>query len=134
MKKIILGLVIILSVDIVSFSQIKITKATKQKTIAETAGVYMNYSIEYENKKNIVIEIDSVKTISDASAVSFYSEKNKISFQEVLLPPAKCKTCVETTSVQKNLTQGIIIYYRKGEGKSTCKVKKFKQLSDIIKP
>lgn len=102
-------------------------------------GVSMNYCIELKDKKNAAIEVDSVKAIADASVLSFYFNKrepccNEITFLVSLSPPAKCKTCVETTPVQKNLTKGVIVYYRSSKKKSAFKVKKFQQLPDVLQP
>ena len=139
MKKIIL-LAVILSVVEASFSQIKITKATQQKTWAGMGGIFMNYLIEFNGTKNIKIEIDSIKTIADTSEVKFGFTKfepcckNQISFGYALSSPAKCKTCPDVTPKQQNLTKGVIIYYRKGEKKGTMKVKKFKLLPDLRTP
>jgi hypothetical protein len=117
-----------------AYSQIKATKATSQKTVAGMGGVFMKYVIVFKSKKNAVVEIDSVRSVADSSKMTHYVNKNEISFGFALLPPAKCKTCVETTPPQPNMTQGVIIYYRKGDKKLTCKVKKFKELEVVMQP
>lgn len=123
----------------VAYCQLKVTKALSQKIIAGMGGVFMAYTIEYKDKKNAVVVIDSVKSIADASLMTFYTNKseagnNGITFRFPLLPPAKCKTCVETTPPQPNLTKGVIIYYKRGEKRSKCKVKKFRELEDQVEP
>ena len=117
-----------------AFCQIKIVKATSQKTIAGMGGVYMSYVIEFKEKKNKTVEIDSVKTIADAAVLNFSPNKNGLTFRIALAPPAKCKTCVETTPPQSNLTKGVIVYGKRDGKKSTFKVKKFAQLEDVMMP
>ncbi len=134
MKKIILALFVMLGAAGVSFAQMQIITAASQKTIAGINGVAMKYTIVFQDKKNAAIEVDSVKSIADKSPMTFYVNKNEITFGFSLLPPEKCKTCVDTTPVQPNLTKGVVIYYKRGEKKSRCKVKKFMQLEDKLGP
>ena len=117
-----------------AFCQIRILKATSQKTIAGTGGVFMKYLIEFKEKKNTAIEIDSVKSIADASKMLFHFNENEISFGFSLLAPVKCKPCVENSPSQLNLTKGVKIYYKKGYKQLMCKVKKFKELEVIMQP
>lgn len=118
----------------IAYSQIKVLKATNQKTIAGMGGVFMKYIIEFKDKKNATLQIDSVKSIADGSKMTHYVTKNEISFGFALLPPPKCKTCVETTPPQPNLTQGVIIYYKRGAKRSKYKVKKFTELEVVMQP
>jgi len=134
MKKIIPIAIAVLGATGTSFSQIQIIKATKQRIVPGTGAVVINYAIEFRDKKNAVVEIDSVKAIADASVIPFYAGKNAVSFTEVLVPPAKCATCIETTPKPQNLTRGIIIYYRKNGKKAKRKVKEFSELPDIVQP
>ena len=103
-------------------------------------GVFMNYLVEFNSKKGLMIEVDSIMTIADSSPVKFAFTrldpccKNQISFGYALSGPAKCKTCPDVTPKQQNITQGIIIYGRKGEKKFILKVKKFKLLPDLRTP
>lgn len=139
-KKILLVIFVMLGTDEVSFSQIKILKATQQKTFAGMGGVFMNYLVEFNRPKNSMIEVDSVFSIADSSSIKFgYTKfepccKNQVTFGYVLSGPAKCKTCPDMIPNQPNLTKGIILYCRKGEKKIVLKVKKFKQLPDLRTP
>ena len=123
-----------------SFSQIKVSKATQQKTFGGMGGVFMNYVIDFNNKGPDKIEIDSVKTAADSSVIQFGFTrfdpccKHEISFSYALSPPAKCRTCPDTASKQQNTTKGVIVYYRKGDKKLSMKVKKFKRLPDLMLP
>lgn len=132
--KIILVIYVMLSMVNASFSQMQIVKSASQKTIAGANGVLMKYTIEFKDKKNAAIAIDSVKSIADKSSMTFYVNKNEIIFGFSLLSAEKCKTCVETTPPPPNLTKGIVIYYKRGIKKAKCKVKKFVQLEDIKMP
>ena len=139
MKKIIL-LAVILSVVEVSFSQMKITKATQQKTFAGMGGIFMNYIVVFNSKSSNKIEIDSVKTIADTTDIKFGFTrmepccKNEISFSYGISTSTKCKTCPDATPKPFNTTKGVIVYYHNGEKKNNFKVKKFKQLPDLRLP
>ena len=139
MKKFIL-LAVILSVVQVSFSQMKITKATQQKTFAGMGGVFMNYFIDFKSKSPGKIEVDSVKTIADTTDIKFGFTrmepccKNEISFSYGISQSPKCKTCPDATPKPFNTTKGVIIYYHNGEKKKNFKVKKFKKLPDLRLP
>jgi hypothetical protein len=122
-----------------SFSQIKITNTAMQKMYGGMGGIFMNYYIDFKSKKNVKIEIDSVKSIADASAIkfSFYQTDAglyKISFSQPLKGPEKCKTCPQVIPKQYNLTKGVKVYYRIGDKKSFFAVRKFKQLPDFYAP
>lgn len=139
MKKFILIIFSLLLAGI-SFSQVKILKATQQKTFAGMGGVFMNYQVEFNRPKNSTIEVDSVFSIADSSPIKFgYTKfepccKNQITFGYVLSKPEKCKTCPDIISSSPNLTKGIILYCRKGEKRFVLKIKKFKQLADVRTP
>jgi hypothetical protein len=120
-------------------AQVKIIKATVQKTFGGTAGVFMNYMIEFKNKTPAQVEVDSVKSIADSSQLDFNFRKNEkgsyeITFKEVLVKPEKCKTCRDVTPKNANLTKGVNVYYRRGEEKYLFKAKKFKQLAVVKMP
>ena len=121
-----------------AFCQIKISKGTSQKIIAGMGGVSMKYVIEYAEKKTGSTQIDSVKSIADHSSMTFYTNKKEsgveLIFNIALQPPPKCRTCVETTPPQPNLTKGVIIYYKSADKKLKRKVKKFTQLEDVMMP
>lgn len=139
MKKLFLFLIVTLSVAEVSFSQIKIVKATKQKTFGGMGGVFMNYTIGFKNKTADSIVVDSVKTIADTAEIRFYFNKTEkayceLAFGYALSKSEKCKTCPDVIPKQSNLTKGVIAYYRRGNGKHFFKVKKFKQLEDLKLP
>ena len=141
MKKIVFPFLFVYCVlsTVYCHSQVKLTKSTCQKSHAGMGGVFMNYVIEFKNKSSDTIIIDSVKTIADTSEIRFASMKMQsgvyqISFGCTLSASAKCKTCVETTPPQPYMTKGVIIYYKRADKKSTCKVKKFKQLEDKTLP
>ena len=139
MKKLIL-LAVMLSVVEASFSQMKITKATQQKTFAGMGGVFMNYFIVFNSKSSDKIEIDSVKTIADTTDIKFGFTKmdpcckNEISFSYGISSSPKCKTCPDATPKPFNTTKGVIVYYHNGEKKNNFNVKKFKQLPDLRLP
>jgi hypothetical protein len=97
-------------------------------------GVYMSYNIDFIDKKNAVIKIDSVKSIADASTMTFFVDKNTITFRFALAPGAKCPTCIETTPTQPNMTKGVIIYYKRGDKKAKYRVKKFVELEEVVQP
>jgi hypothetical protein len=134
MNKILLALIVTLSGVEASYGQLKVTKATNQKIIAGMGGIYMTYTIDFTDKKNETVKIDSVKSIADASLMTFFTDKNRITFRFALQPPPKCKTCVETTPPPPNMTKGVIIYYKRGEKKSKYKVKKFVELEEVVQP
>ena len=139
MKKLFLLAVVTLSIVEASFSQVKITKATKQKTFGGMGGVFMNYTIGFKNKSADSIVIDSIKTIADKSLISVSFNKTEKAhcefvFSYALAAPAKCKTCPDVTPKQSNMTKGIIVFYRRGEKKSSFKATKFKQLEDLKLP
>jgi len=138
MKKLFLLAVVTLSVVEASFSQ-KVTKATNQKTFGGMGGVFMNYVVGFKNKTTDSLVIDSVKTIADKSLLSVSFNKTKKAYCEfvfsyALVAPAKCKTCPDATPKQSNMAKGIIIYYRKGNKKSSFKVTKFAQMPDLRLP
>ncbi|MFH1004057.1 MAG: hypothetical protein V1781_00945 [Bacteroidota bacterium] len=137
--KSIFSLILILLISELVFGQIKIIKATSQRTFAGIGGIFMNYNIEFKNKKSVQVEVDSVKSIADTSAVKFYFKKKEKKFYEIhfgqlLSQPEKCRTCPDINLKIFDLTKGVIIYYRKGEEKSFFKVTKFRQLPDIKAP
>ena len=138
MKKIVALLFFALCLLPSAFCQIKINKATSQKIIAGMGGVSMKYVIEYAEKKTGSTQIDSVKSIADNSTMSFYTNKKEANieliFNIALQPPPKCRTCVETTPPQPNLTKGVIIYYKSADKKLKRKVKKFAPLEDVMMP
>lgn len=138
MKKIVALLFFALCLLPSAFCQIKISKATSQKIIAGMGGVSMKYIIEYAEKKAGSAQIDSVKSIADNSSMTFYTNKKEsgveLIFNIALRPTPKCRTCVETTPPQPNLTKGIIIYYKSADKKLKRKVKKFTQLEDLMMP
>jgi len=139
MKKIFLIIIATLSIIETSFSQIKITNATCQKTFGGMGGIFKQYVIDFKNKKNANVEMDSVKSIADTMKINCSFNKNengsyKISFRQSLKSPKKCKTCPDVSPKQTNLTKGVVVYYRRGEKKSFFKVTKFKQLPDIYAP
>ena len=131
--------IFLFSAATVSFGQ-KITKAAQQKTFSGMGGVFMNYVVEFKSPKGIMIQIDSVSSAADSSSIKFGFTrfdpccKNQISFGYKLSGPEKCKTCPDTSPKQQNITQGVIIYGRKGQKKFTLKVKKFKLLADLRTP
>ena len=138
MKKLIL-LAVMLSAVGASFSQIKITKATQQKTFAGIGGTFMNYIVDLTSgKKDNWVSIDSIHTIANSESIrfAFMEYGNRITFGYALTAPEKCATCLNTTPSQYNLTKGIIIYGKKGKAKKpfTLKIKKFKQLPDLRTP
>ena len=101
-------------------------------------GVFMSYVIEVKSKSNAIV-VDSIKPIADTSSLRFSTMKIKtgnyqITFGFAIIPPAKCKTCVETTPIPPNMTKGILIYCRKGKEKSGFRIKKFKRLPDVMLP
>ena len=129
-----------------SFSQIKITKATGQVIVGGMGGVTKHYIVEFsvrspsdKNKTTAEVTIDSVKSIADSGKLDFYLDKNeqetyKITFIQALRQPPKCRTCIDTSPKNIDLTKGVIIYYKRGEKKSSFKVKKFKELPDVMMP
>ena len=122
-----------------AYSQVKVTKATNQRTIAGMGGVFMNYEVGLINKSADSLVVDSVRTIADPADLRFYitkTEKNycEISFGYALAKPEKCKVCPDVIPNQANLTKGAKIYYHTGNKKSKVKVKKFKQLDDRVLP
>ncbi len=134
-----------------SFSQVKIIKATSQKTFRGIGGVLINYSVEIKSKGNKKIEIDSVKTIADTSVIKFYFKKNesltltlskgegaiqtyKITFGQLLVKAEKCKTCRDADSKTVDFTKGVIIYYKSNDKKHFFKATKFEQLPDVKAP
>ena len=139
MKKLIAGVLFVYCLLPPVYSQIKITKATSQKTIAGMGGVFITYEVGLKNKTTDSLVIDSVKTMADTSEIQYYLNKVTKPYIELgiriaLTDPPKCRTCPDTKSHQANLTKGIMIYYRKGNKKLTCKVKKFKELEEKLTP
>ncbi len=139
MKKLIFLSAALLLLANVSLSQMKVTKATSQKTFAGMGGVFMNYVVAYKGKTSDSLVIDSVKTIADGMLVRHsynYNEKGpyELTFGQALSKSPKCKTCPDTDPKQVNFTKGVIVYYRKGGKKATCKVKKFTELPDVMTP
>lgn len=123
----------------IAYSQVKVTKATSQKTIAGMGGVFMNYEVGLKNKSADSLMIDSVKTIASGNSVNFYfnkTEKNylELAFGYSLTEAPKCRTCPDVGLQQVNFTRGVLIYYKRGGKHSVCKVKKFKQLEDKLLP
>jgi len=138
MKKLFL-VVVLLSLVETSFSQVKIINATNQKIIGGMGGVMMHYRIEFKNKTSLQVKIDSVKSIADSSKLDFNFQKNEkgsyeITFVQALTKPEKCQTCRDVNPKNSNLTQGVIVYYKRGEKNSVFKAKKFKQLTDVNMP
>ena len=122
-----------------AFCQIKVLKATAQKMFGGMGGITMSYILEFKNKKNAEVVIDSVKCKADNSKVDFnFSKSDKgiyqITFSQGLKKPAKCPTCPDIAGTSNNFTKGVIMYYKKGEKRSACKVKKFKLLPDLMMP
>lgn len=111
-------------------------KATQQKTFAGKGGVFMNYIIELKTRKDVLIEIDSIKTIADTSIIpfSFLKDAGKISFGFPIAQPEKCRTCPDTDLKPVNTTKGVVIYGTNGNRKFSLKVKKFKELPDLKTP
>ncbi len=139
MKKHFLFIIVFICQLPIAYCQLKISKATQQKTFSGMGGVFMNYIIELKNKSTDTIIIDSVKTIADTSELRFSAMKMKtgnyqITFSFAIVPPPKCKTCVEATPKPSNLTKGIFIYYRKKNERAILKIKKFKKLPDVMLP
>ena len=137
MKKIISIIALICFVTPFSFCQVKVLKATHQKMFGGMGGITMHYTIDLKSKAEV--KIDSVKSIADTLKVDFQFNKNEkgiyeIAFLQALKQPEKCKTCIDTTPKNANLTKGVMIYYKKGEKKLSHKVKKFKQLADLMMP
>ena len=102
-------------------------------------GIFLSYAIEFKSKTKIIIEVDSIKAISDSSEVKFYFTKNAKGFYELdytqsLSKPEKCKTCPDIPLKMADLSKGIIIYYRKGTEHKKFRATKFKQLPDINAP
>ncbi len=118
----------------IAYSQIKVTKVTSQKITSGTGEVFINYAIEFKDKKNASVQIDSVKSIADASLLRSVAAYGRITFNIILIPPAKCKTCPETTPSPPNMTKGVIIYYKIGEKRLKCKVKKFEEMEMVMQP
>ena len=124
----------------VSLSQVKITKATQQKTFGGMGGVFMNYNIDFESKKKSLIEIDSVISIADSTSINFSFTridpccKIQLVLSCMLANSHKCKTCPDATPKQSDLTKGAIVYYKGGKEKHFFKVTKFKQLPDLRTP
>ena len=122
-----------------AYSQVKIVKATKQKTFGGMGGIFMNYTVGFKNKTTDSLVVDSVKTIAETSLLNFYFNKTEkayyeLAFSYALAGPAKCRTCPDVLPKQSNITKGVIVYYRRGNEKHFFKVKKFKQLTDIYAP
>jgi hypothetical protein len=133
-KKIIFCCAVLVAAALPSLSQVKVRKATKQKIVTEGGGHFMRYSIEWKDTKNNAVEIDSVKAVAGDAPILFHAEPKRIWFEEVLLPPAKCQACVETSPVQQNLTRGIIFYYKQRGKNYAGKVEKFRQVTDSMRP
>ncbi len=138
MKKIIL---LSLSLFFVSgvFSQIKVLKSTKQKRFGGMGGVVMDYRILYKNKKELIINVDSIRTIADSTKLDFYFDKFangnfEINFIQGLAMPAKCATCLDTSPKQFDLTKGVIVYYKAGNKCNLFRVQKFKKIPDLMYP
>ena len=132
MKKLI-ALLLILHIGYSAFAQ-KISRATKQVIHIETGEAYENYIVRL-GKKASGIKVDSIKTIATASEIKFGFRKNEkgnylFSFTQILVMPKKCKTCPEVLPIYRDLTKGIIVYYRKGNKNASFKIKKFKQLRE----
>ena len=139
MKKIILVLVVTLRVVEASFSQVKVINATSQKTFGGMGGITMGYTIEFTSKTSSPIEIDSVKSIAGRSKLNFNFQKNEksiynIRFTIALKGPERCRTCPDMEGKQIDMRKGVVIYYKKEGKRSSCKVKKFKELTDIMAP
>jgi len=140
MKKLFFIILFLASLLEVSFSQVKITTATQQKTFGGMGGVFMNYHIDFASKKKSVLEIDSVISVADSSTINFSFTrvepccKIQLVLSYVLANSPKCKTCPDAAPKQSNLTKGVIVYYRKGNEKHFFKVKKFKKLPDLMMP
>lgn len=122
-----------------AYSQVKVVKATSQKVIAGMGGIFMNYKVGLQNKGVDSLVIDSVKTIASRTSVRFYFNQTEptyiqLSFGYSLTETPKCRTCPDVGLQQINLTKGVIIYYKRGDKKSKCKVKKFEQLKDQVLP
>ena len=138
MKNIFLFALVLLHAEL-SFGQIKIIKATNQKTFAGMGGVFVSYLIEFKSKTSVILEVDSVKSIADKSTLEFDLLKNnqgiyEIHFNQGLKKPEKCRTCPDMAEQQINLTKGVIIYYKRGGKKNSFKLKKFEELPDIMAP
>ncbi|TAL63351.1 MAG: hypothetical protein EPN85_00210 [Bacteroidetes bacterium] len=141
MKKLIIPVVLVycLLCTAYSFGQVKVAKATNQKTIAGMGGVFMNYEVGLTNRFADSLVVDSIRTIAGKSDMRFYynkTEKNycELAFGYALAKPEKCKVCSDAVPNQSNLTKGVIIYYHLGKKNGKSKVKKFKQLEDKIAP
>lgn len=122
-----------------AFCQIKVTKATSQKTIAGMGGIFMNYQVELTSSSSDSLVVDSIRTRADKTDLRFYynkTEKNycQLAFGYALAKPEKCKVCPDVIPNQSNLTKGVVIYYHTGKKASRIKVKKFKQLEEKITP
>jgi hypothetical protein len=120
-------------------AQVKITKATTQKTGGGIGGIFINYTIEFKNKASVPVEADSVKSFADSSMLDFNFRKNEngfyeITFRQALVKPEKCKTCRDITPKNSNLTKGVIVYCKRGERSFVFKAKKFRQLADLNMP
>lgn len=139
MKKILVFIFIAFCLLPSAFCQVKITKATLQKTVEGMGGVFMNYVIEFKNKTPDQVEADSVKSMADSAKLDFNFRKSEkgyyeITFRQALVKSEKCKTCRDVNPKNSNLIEGVIIYCRRGEKKYVVKVKKFKQLADLNIP
>lgn len=140
MKKSFVFVLIAISLLPAAYSQVKILKTTKQKTFGGMGGVFMNYRIDFDSKKKSMLEIDSVISVADSAPLNFTFTriepccKIQLVLSCVLANSPKCKTCPDATPKQFNLTKGVIVYYRTGNEKRYFKVKKFKQLPDLMAP
>ena len=139
MKKIVVFVWITFCLLTSAYSQLKIISSTKQKTYGGMGGIFMNYTIEFKGKTSAIVEIDSIKSLADFSEIKFSFTRyvpccNKIVFGYALAASERCRTCPDVTPKPLNLTKGVIVYYRRGEKKSSFKMTKFKQLEDIKAP
>jgi hypothetical protein len=139
MKNVISAITFVYCLLSTAYCQLKVTKSTNQKIEGKDGGVFMEYLIEFKDKRNKYIEVDSVKSIADGSKLASHATDIDqgyflISFSFALQPPPKCKTCVETTPAQPNMTKGVTIYYRRKGKKLKCKVKEFVRLEDVVQP
>jgi hypothetical protein len=140
MKKIIWTALLFLVGTVICYAQIKIIKATKQKTFGGMGGIFMNYTIGIKNKTADSLLIDSVKTITDAEHLNFYFSKTErnyceFSFSYALSATTRCKSCPDTgNKKQPDIDKGVVVYYTKKNEKYSVRVKKFKQLADLMLP
>ncbi len=138
MKKSILFLSIFCAVQVQA--QVKLLKATRQKTHAGMGGTFMNFRVQISYKDYMNLQVDSVFSAADSSKIPFTFTrfnpccKCEVGFGYALSHPAKCKTCPDAELKQYNVTQGIVVYYHIKDKRSSFRVKKFRELAELKTP